>query len=192
VNPSSTPIQVIRACWIIFFAIWAFAALWTKRAVYRESRVQRLGYSLLLFVGCYLVFSERRFDYPWSPRLLPENAIVAWAAAVLCLIGLAFSIWARFTLGRNWSGTVTLKEGHELILRGPYCFVRHPIYTGLFAMIVGTAIAYGHVVGLIGVVLAFVSFWIKLGYEEQVLLKQFPEQYAAYQERVKRIIPFLL
>ena len=60
------------------------------------------------------------------------------------------------------------------------------------AGIVGTAVARGHVIGLIGVLLAFVSFWIKLSYEEKVMLKQFPEQYAAYQQRVKRIIPFVL
>ena len=189
---SLTPLEVIRACWMIFLAVWVVAAISTKRAVYRESRAQRLGYVLLLFVGCYLVFSGRRFGSPLNLRLLPPNAIIPWLAAVLCLAGLAFSIWARLTLGRNWSGTVTLKEGHELILRGPYRFVRHPIYTGLFAMILATAIAFGHLVAFVGVLLAFVSFWIKLGYEEKVMLSQFPDQYAAYQKRVKRIIPFFL
>lgn len=189
---SLTPLEVIRACWMIFLAVWVVAAISTKRAVYRESRAQRLGYVLLLFVGCYLVFSGRRFGSPLNLRLLPANAIIPWLAAVLCVAGLAFSIWARLTLGRNWSGTVTLKEGHELILRGPYRFVRHPIYTGLFAMILATAIAFGHLVAFVGVLLAFVSFWIKLGYEEKVMLGQFPDQYAAYQKRVKRIIPFFL
>jgi protein-S-isoprenylcysteine O-methyltransferase Ste14 len=189
---SLTPLEVIRACWMIFLAVWVVAAISTKRAVYRESRAQRLGYVLLLFVGCYLVFSGRRFGSPLNLRLLLPNAIIPWLAAVLCLAGLAFSIWARLTLGRNWSGTVTLKEGHELILRGPYRFVRHPIYTGLFAMILATAIAFGHLVAFVGVFLAFVSFWIKLGYEEKVMLSQFPDQYTAYQKRVKRIIPFFL
>lgn len=189
---SLTPLEVIRACWMIFLAVWVVAAISTKRAVYRESRAQRLGYVLLLFVGCYLVFSGRRFGAPLNLRLLPPSTIITWLAAVLCLAGLAFSIWARLTLGRNWSGTVTLKEGHELILRGPYRFVRHPIYTGLFAMILATAIAFGHLVAFVGVLLAFVSFWIKLGYEEKVMLSQFPDQYTAYQKRVKRIIPFFL
>ena len=77
-------------------------------------------------------------------------------------------------------------------MRGPYRFVRHPIYTGLLVMIVATTVAFGHLLGFVAVFLAFVSFWIKLGYEEEVLLKQFPDEYAAYQKRVKRIIPFLL
>ena len=95
-------------------------------------------------------------------------------------------------MGRNWSGTVTLKENHELIVRGPYRLVRHPIYTGLLAMVIATLIQQGHIGGVIGLILIFVSLWIKLSYEEEVMRKQFPDQYAAYRERVKRIIPFVL
>ena len=59
-------------------------------------------------------------------------------------------------------------------------------------MLMATAIAQGHFAGLIGLFLVFVSFWIKLSQEEEVMRKQFPKQYADYQERVKRIIPFIL
>jgi protein-S-isoprenylcysteine O-methyltransferase Ste14 len=85
-----------------------------------------------------------------------------------------------------------LKECHELIDRGPYRLVRHPIYTGLLTVFVATVIALGHVAGIIRALVVFVSFWIKLGDEEKLMLKQFPDQYAAYQQRVKRIIPFVL
>jgi protein-S-isoprenylcysteine O-methyltransferase Ste14 len=87
---------------------------------------------------------------------------------------------------------ITLKEGHELIERGPYRFVRHPIYTGMMAMIFATAISYGYLGGLVAVILAFVSFWIKLSDEEKLMLQQFPDQYSSYQRRVKRIIPFVI
>jgi protein-S-isoprenylcysteine O-methyltransferase Ste14 len=115
-----------------------------------------------------------------------------WAGGVLCIIGLAFTVWARATLGGNWSGAVTLKECHELIDRGPYRLMRHPIYTGLMTMFVATVIALGHLAGIIGALLFFVSFWIKLGDEEKLMLKHFRDQYAAYQQRVKRIISFVL
>ena len=95
-------------------------------------------------------------------------------------------------LGRNWSGVITLKEGHELIERGPYRVVRHPIYTGILAMFVGTAIAIGYFGGCLGLLLVFVSFWLKLNREEDLMLKHFPDKYAVYQRRVKRIIPFLV
>jgi protein-S-isoprenylcysteine O-methyltransferase Ste14 len=100
-------------------------------------------------------------------------------------------MWARLILGRNWSGVVTLKEDYELVQRGPYRFVRHPIYTGLQSMFLSTAIAYGSLAAFIAVPLVFVSFWIKLSQEERLMVKQFPDDYPGYQRRVKRIIPFL-
>jgi protein-S-isoprenylcysteine O-methyltransferase Ste14 len=117
---------------------------------------------------------------------------VQWMAGILCIAGLALCVWARATLGRNWSGTITLKEGHELIERGPYRLVRHPIYTGLLAMFLATAVTFGHLGGLVAIILAFGSFWIKLSEEEKLMLQQFPDQYGSYQQRVKRIIPFVL
>jgi protein-S-isoprenylcysteine O-methyltransferase len=185
-------INIIRDCWIIFLVVWVLTALSTKRSVYRESRTRRLRYSLLLVVGCFLLFRGHRLPYPLNARLIPLWEILAWAGAVLCIAGLAFCISARLTLGRNWSGTITLKEGHELIERGPYRLVRHPIYTGMLAMFLAEVVVVGHVAAIAGLVLVFVSFWIKLGDEEQVMLKQFPDQYAAYQARVKRLIPFAL
>jgi protein-S-isoprenylcysteine O-methyltransferase Ste14 len=70
--------------------------------------------------------------------------------------------------------------------------VRHPIYTGLLAMVIATVIVLGHVAGIIALPLVFVSIWIKLRYEEKLMLQKFPDQYAAYQRRVKRLIPFIL
>jgi protein-S-isoprenylcysteine O-methyltransferase Ste14 len=188
----SAAINTVWACWLIFLAFWLLAAISTKRSVYRESRSQRLRYSILLIAGYFLLIGGHRLPYPLSAGVISRLQIIAWAGVILCVTGLSFCIWARATLGRNWSGTITLKEGHELIERGPYRLVRHPIYTGLIAMFLGTVIVLGHAAGIAGLVLAFLSFWIKLREEERIMLKQFPDQYAAYQQRVKRIIPFVL
>ncbi len=59
-------------------------------------------------------------------------------------------------------------------------------------MFVATVIVLGHVAGIIALPFVFVSLWIKLRYEEKLMLKQFPNEYAAYQQHVKRIIPFIL
>jgi protein-S-isoprenylcysteine O-methyltransferase Ste14 len=184
--------KIISTCWGVFFIVWVLAALFTKRTVYHESGARRLRYIIPIALGCYLVFRGYRFGPPFNIHFIPQTHAVLVAAAILCLCGLGFCLWARAVLGRNWSGTVTLKEDHELIIRGPYRLVRHPIYTGLLAMLLGTALEYGHIAGMIGLILAFASFWIKSNYEEEVMRKQFPEQYAAYRERVKRIIPFVL
>jgi protein-S-isoprenylcysteine O-methyltransferase Ste14 len=188
----SLPADIIPACWILFSVIWLLAAATNKRSIYRESGAQRLRYSILLVLAFLLLTKRHRLPYPLDVRIIPATETVAWIAGILCIAGLAFCVWARATLGRNWSGTITLKEGHELIERGPYRLVRHPIYTGLLAMFLATAIAFGHLGGFVAVAVAFASFWIKLSDEEKLMRQQFPEQYRSYEQRVKRIIPFVL
>ena len=183
---------IISSCWGVFVVVWVLAALFTKRTVYHERGARRLRYIIPIVFGWFLVFRGYRLGSPFNIQIIPETEAILVAAALLCLCGLGFCLWARAVLGRNWSGTVTLKENHELIVRGPYQLVRHPIYTGLLAMLVATAIEQGHIAGMLGLIFVFASFWIKLNNEEEVMRKQFPDQYAAYAERVKRIIPFIL
>src|SRR5439155_4256533 len=189
---SPLALNIISACWILFSVIWLSAAFWTKRSVYQESRWQRLRYVIPILVGGFLLAKGHRLSDPLNLRVIPHVTALAWTGVVLCVAGLAFCIWARFTLGRNWSGVVTLKGGHELITNGPYALVRHPIYIGLLTMFVATVIVLGHVAGIIAMPFVFVSLWIKLRHEEKLMLTKFPNEYAAYQRRVKRLIPFIL
>jgi len=192
VHAYSSGIAVIRACWIIFIAVWLLAATSAKRTIYRESSGERARYWILLVIACFLVFRSNTLPSPFDWLAIAHTKSSAWAGAFLCVSGLVFAIWARVILGRNWSGVITLKEGHELIERGPYRIVRHPIYTGILTMFAGTAVAIGYFGGFIGLLLLFVSFWMKLKREEDLMLKHFPDEYSAYQHRVKRIIPFLV
>jgi protein-S-isoprenylcysteine O-methyltransferase Ste14 len=188
----SLALDIISGCWIVFITVWLLAAVSTKRTVYRESPAQRLRYWVLLVIAYFLLLYGRELPYPLNLRVIPRATPIAFGAAFLCVAGLAFALWARLTLGRNWSGVVALKEGHNLVERGPYRFVRHPIYTGMLIMFFATALVLSHVAGFVGVLLMFASFWIKLDREERLMLQRFPERYAAYQLRVKRIIPFVL
>ena len=76
-------------------AVWLLAAISTKRSVYRESRAQRLRYSILLIAGYFLLIRGHRLPYSLSARVLPHIEVIAWAGAALCVAGLAFCIWAR-------------------------------------------------------------------------------------------------
>ena len=96
----SLVVDIISGCWLVFVAIW-LAAVSTKRAVYRETRAQRLRYWILLVIAYLLLFDGRRLPYPLNLGIIPHVAPTAWAAAVLCVIGLAFAVWAK-RLGRNW------------------------------------------------------------------------------------------
>ena len=216
-------LKIIGFCWTIFAVIWLLAAFATKQSIYKERTAQRLRYVIPILLGWLLLAKGHRLSDPLNYRVIPHVDALAWIGTILCIAGLIFCVWARFTLGRNWSGVVTLKGGHELITSGPYAIVRHPIYTGILVMIIGTvlvdwAVAYGSLganfamgggealantsraigalvlvkTGMIGLPLVFVSFWLKLGYEEKLMLEKFPDEYASYQRRVRRLIPFVL
>jgi protein-S-isoprenylcysteine O-methyltransferase Ste14 len=105
--------------------------------------------------------------------------------------GLLFAIWAREHLGRNWSRSVTIKQAHELITTGPYGVVRHPIYTGILAGFLGTAIALSQVRGLVAFVFIFVILCVKLRMEEQWMRSQFGETYATYAHRTAVLVPYV-
>src|SRR5437879_12549910 len=120
----SSATDIIRACWIVFITIWLVAAVSTKRAVYRESRAQRLRYWVLFVIACLLLFYGRELPYPLNLRIIPHAIPIARAAAPLCAAGLAFALSGRVTTGRNWSGVAALKGGRELAQAGPHWSVR--------------------------------------------------------------------
>jgi protein-S-isoprenylcysteine O-methyltransferase Ste14 len=111
---------------------------------------------------------------------------------VLVAIGLVFALWARAELGRNWSASVVLKQGQRLVCSGPYAIVRHPIYTGLIAMALGTACDGGTAAG-IGLVCALcVALWAKSRREERLMAATFPVEYPAYRRSVRAFVPYVL
>jgi protein-S-isoprenylcysteine O-methyltransferase Ste14 len=99
-------------------------------------------------------------------------------------------VWARVHLGRNWSGNVTVKEGHELIHTGPYRYVRHPIYTGILTGAIGTAICSGTLRAALGLTVLAAAFIVKLRAEERFMRETFPGQYQKYCEEVPALVPF--
>src|SRR5205085_5581247 len=111
---------------------------------------------------------------------------------IACLLGLIGALWSRRTLAGNWSSEVVLKENHELIERGPYRFVRHPIYTSVLLMVLGSMLLMGRLASVTGYLLITAGFYVKLKQEEGLLLRHFPIQYAAYRFRVKALIPYVL
>ena len=101
------------------------------------------------------------------------------AGLALTSAGALFAIWARLTLGTNWSGRPSVKAGHELIMTGPYALVRHPIYTGLLLGLAGTALAIGEWHAILGFVMIVLAFMVKMSQEERLMMQTFPEAYPA-------------
>ena len=140
--------HVISAIWGVWLLYWAAMAFRVKRTIERHNGILYR----LLFGACLSALILLR---PLSSRLDLNSHLwqttTALGVLTICIVlaGFAFTVWARVTLGRDWSGDVVFKQDHELIETGPYSIVRHPIYTGLIVMALGTAINYGQVIGFV-------------------------------------------
>ncbi|MGA9778439.1 MAG: methyltransferase family protein [Limisphaerales bacterium] len=182
---------IILGCWILFLAYWFISAFRQKPLAEGQSWAATLAHRVPVGLG-WLLLIDPKLPTPMNRVLIPHKDWVLVIGAVICLFGLFVTLWARWTLAGNWSSDVTFKQGHELIKTGPYRFVRHPIYTGLLVMALGTAINAGQLRCWLSIVVVGIGFWIKLKQEERLMLRHFPNEYPAYQKQVKALVPFVI
>jgi protein-S-isoprenylcysteine O-methyltransferase Ste14 len=183
--------SIYSILWLGFAVVWLVAWVRTKRTQESVPLSYRLRYGLPVLIGsCLMLTDDASFAMVHWHRV-PKNPIVSTVAVTLTIVGIAFAIWARFYLGRNWSSVVTIKVDHELIRTGPYRWVRHPIYFGLLVALFGTALAKGTPPAFVAVFLFFLGFSIKSRMEEQFMLKTFGAEYEEYSRSTGRLIPKL-
>ena len=186
-------LKLIFWCWDIFLVFWLLNMFSNKRTLVRRSAGTRLVYTVPFFLAFWLLFGGvfRHRQHPFALLVLPHSPALNIISLGLTALGLSLAIWARVVLGTNWSGTVTYKQDHELVTGGPYAYVRHPIYSAMLLMFLGTALAIGTAGALSGFPVLFVSFWIKYRQEEALMIEHFGNQYLAYMKRVSAVIPFV-
>jgi protein-S-isoprenylcysteine O-methyltransferase Ste14 len=180
-----------RFLWIILVTVWVIGAFMTRQTVRQQTSNSRLWQMGIVLLGMWLLFGQRT-GFAWLAQpAFPMTTAVAIAGLATTLAGVAFAIWARVTLGANWSGVITVKEGHTLVRRGPYRIVRHPIYTGLLVAVAGTALTYGLIRGILALPIVAFGLWLKTLTEERFMVQQFGEQYLCYKHEVRALVPFL-
>lgn len=183
--------SIIGGCWLVFLLYWLISAPWTKVAAEKQSVWSGLAHRIPLACS-YVLLASMRLPPPMNLSITPHVRWTGAMGASICVLGLLMTLWARWTLGRNWSSNVTFKQGHELIRTGPYRLVRHPIYTGILMMALGTALDIGQLRCWLALPLMTSAFSIKLKQEERLLLRHFPQEYPTYKRQVKALVPFVL
>src|ERR1041385_5796191 len=137
--------KFVIACWVTVVLVWVISAFSVKRTKKRQPLPARFLYLSALVVVAVLLKGAIR---GYLGRVVLSHTLgTGIVADLIVLAGLFISVWARFVLAGNWSARVTLKENHELIQSGPYRVVRHPIYSGILLMILGTAVFTGRLSG---------------------------------------------
>ena len=190
----TTTLWTISISWLAFIIYWAISAIGTKKDIAKSRWWSGRAYAVRLVIAI-IIFSLVILRFPSINRIFANRAntvrsVVVEIGAVLCILGIAFAIWARFHLGKNWSSHPALKENHEMVTSGPYRFIRHPIYTGILLAELGTGLAVGYI-WLIPLVLGAIIFVRRVSIEEKIMMKQFPDKYSEYKKHTKALIPFV-
>jgi len=178
-----------KQLWTLWIVCWMALAFFSKATKRSESPVQRIEHLFPAIAGFFLIFWDRSMTgWPATPLFHP-GPILLLACVISTVAGLLFSVWARLTLGSNWSGTVTIKQDHKLIRRGPYRWIRHPIYTGMLLALLGSALTQGMVSGAIGFALVLLAFYRKARREESFLSHEFGEGFIDHQRHTGMFLP---
>jgi protein-S-isoprenylcysteine O-methyltransferase Ste14 len=175
--------------WLTWAAYWFASARFVKATKSSESALGRLQHLAPLAIGFFLIFYGAGQVLIFG--LLYRSQIIRWLGMALTAEGLGFAVWARVHLGRNWSGMITLKEGHELVRSGPYRYVRHPIYTGFLTAALGSALVARSGDAFIGFAIILVAILVKIHREDAVLTREFGDQYRAFRQEVATLVPFV-
>lgn len=182
--------EITLLLWIAFIVYWWISAIGVKKNVEGRSWVRGAGLRILFVVAIILILQASSSITPsgfWGYRF---GYGVELAGVILCFAGIAFAVWARVHLGRDWSPTPSIKEGHELVTSGPYRFVRHPIYTGIILAMFGSALVSGAIWFVVFLVFSGMFLW-RIPIEEGYMMRLFPDQYPEYKKHTKALIPFV-
>ena len=179
---------ILVICWGglgLFWAIGWVYNLWKAPVVQRRTTFLPLWILSIALVWLASIFLRHNylafmtFTAPW----------LQIAGAVLLILATAFTFWARWVLGTMWAAVAEIKEGHQLRTEGPYRITRHPIYTGLIGMLLGSLLIAGFGIWVLYFIVGLIAVIIKAISEERLLKETFGEQYTQYQQRVPRLIP---
>ena len=175
--------------WVVFSVYWGIAARNSAVTKTSESRASTWLHQIVLNLALLLLFLPVPGLTGW---FVPQRFhFVVIVGAMVQMAFMLLAVWARRHLGRNWSGAVRIGVDHELVRSGPYRFLRHPIYTAMLGMFLGTAIASGQYHALLGVVILVFAYIRKSRMEEQILQQTFGTEYSAYRRETWGLIPLL-
>jgi protein-S-isoprenylcysteine O-methyltransferase Ste14 len=178
---------LVATCWGAVGVVWLAGAIYNaRRGPGVRERTERDYFWLVTIVAVWLLYG-RADGIAWG-WLSVESPWLRAPGVALLVAATAFTLWARLELGTMWSASVVAKTDHALRTHGPYAVTRHPIYTGLLGMLLGTALVDDLGRPAIVFVLAVIYLAWKARAEERLLSGVFPE-YERYRRRVPRLIP---
>jgi protein-S-isoprenylcysteine O-methyltransferase Ste14 len=177
----------IALCFVVLVLYMAIEALRVRQGEKRRFEIR--FWLFVVIVALILIFPDW-FAAHSGRAVWPQTAPTGILADLATLLGLILVIQSRRALGRNWSSEIVIQEKHQLVETGPYAYIRHPLYSGLVLMLMGTTLYLGRKAWIILFPCWLFGFYFKSQMEERLLTKTFPA-YAEYKRRTKALIPFI-
>ncbi len=183
---------------LVFFGYFAHRFFYVRKVRHASASVERqpkeaAGPIILLFVTAVIILV-----YAIAPRWLgwaslPLPAWPRWTGLGVAVAAFALLEWAQRALGRNWSLRVQVLEEHQLVTRGPYRWVRHPMYTaGLLASASVLLLSANWLVGGSWLLMHGWQFALRIPLEEALMTEQFGDAYRHYARTTGRLLPRVL
>jgi protein-S-isoprenylcysteine O-methyltransferase Ste14 len=180
----------IAVCWLVFAAVWLVTANYNEARAPAQRRRSWYGTGVIpvVIITTVIHLAVPRTDWQSVTFYAPWARFLGLA---VLLAATALTIWARFVLGLMWSAVPAVKEGHQLRTGGPYAITRHPIYTGLLGMLLGSLLVAGAGRWIVPFPVALILIEFKIRIEERFMTAEFPEEYPRYRNRVPQLVPGL-
>jgi protein-S-isoprenylcysteine O-methyltransferase Ste14 len=181
-----------RVAVVVITVLLVAAALFTQGNLSpgeREDRANRWVLAVFLPIGLLGAYLPA-----WCDRTgfwIVDGDAARWLGVALYAAGGALRLWPVFVLGRRFSGLVAIQPGHRLVADGIYGVIRHPSYLGLLVNMLGWALAFRSMIGVLLTALTVAILIGRIRAEEALLQSQFGVEYDAYRARTWRLIPGL-
>lgn len=190
-TPNVVATRGVFAAWIVFVPLMFWARGRVPKGTTNTRELSSLLAIALQGVGLAIAWNWHGWPpIPLMPGSPPAQWTIALAAVVLAFASVLFGVAAIRILGKQWSLVAKVVEGHLLIRSGPFRIVRHPIYLAMMGLLVATGIASGTLLGIgLGVVVYLWGTWLRVRFEERLLLAEFGDSYAQYVQEVPAILP---
>ena len=182
----------VALSWVVYLAVFLSRKQPPRMPAQRRAHASWMGMALQT-VGYLIALIWWRAPFtPIAPMPEIAQAAVAIVTLVLSFTSFGIILAAVRVLGKHWSYGARLVEGHKLVIAGPYCRVRHPIYSGMLGMLIASGIAVSRWQALLAAVFVFaIGTAIRIRSEEKLLREAFGDDFDAYRRYVPAILPRL-
>ena len=194
-----------RVILIVVFILMAFIRIYYYRKVRqsgesvsigKEAREQEGKLSMILRLTLFFSMIPLLTLYVISPHwmtwfMLSFPTWSRWIGVGLGIVSLLLLVWVQQSLGKYWSTDLQLRKQHILVTSGPYRWVRHPMYTAIFTLLIAFSLLSANWLIVLPCIVGIIVVYARIGKEEAMMIEQFGGEYRDYMKRTGRLLPRL-